>query len=296
MDSEEKKKWLEAGRIGKEAREYGISLAKEGTPLLDIARAIEEKIHSLGAKTAFPPNLSVNSVAAHYTPRFGDDTRLKKGDILKIDVGASVDGFLSDTAATVVVGGEENALCRAARDALESGIKQVVPGKPIDNISREIERTIRDAGFSPISNLGGHGIGKYDLHEAGFIPNIGGHSGATVRKEGVIAIEPFSTTGNGYVVDSSEVQIYAFKEDKPVRSRLGRKILEFVKKEYKELPFAKRWIVEKFGRLSELEFKQLVASGSLMEFNVLKEESGGMVAQFEHSVLIDGDEVIVTTR
>ena len=296
MEKDERDKWLEAGRVGKEIREYGISLAKPGVPILDIAREIEKKTSEMGAKTAFPPNLSINTIAAHYTPKAGDTILLSKGDILKIDVGASIDGYLSDTAATLVVGESENPLCRAAREALEKAIEKVKPGAPIDNISRVIEQVIRDAGFSPISNLGGHGVGKYDLHESGFIPNIGGHSSGMIKRDGVIAIEPFATTGNGYVTESSEIQILAFKDDKPVRSKLGRDILEFVKKEYNELPFAKRWIVEKFGKLSELELKTLVRSGAMMEFNVLREESGGLVSQFEHSILIDGDEVIVTTR
>ncbi|MCL5016875.1 MAG: type II methionyl aminopeptidase [Candidatus Parvarchaeota archaeon] len=295
METGEKQKWLLAGKIGKEARETGIAAAKPGAKLLDVAEAIEKKISDMGAKPSFPPNLSVNQIAAHYTPRFEDDKVLEKGDILKVDVGASVDGYLSDTAATTVVGEDDNDLVKASREALSEALKIAKPGVDVNDIGSVIERIIKSHGFSPIVNLGGHGIGRYDLHEEGFIPNISGSYSRPLKREGVIAIEPFATTGGGYVVDSSEVQILGFEEQKPVRSALGREILEFISSEYNKLPFAKRWIIKKFGRVAELELKSLVAAGALSEFHVLKEKNDGMVSQFEHTILFDGSEIIVTT-
>ncbi|MCL5101723.1 MAG: type II methionyl aminopeptidase [Candidatus Parvarchaeota archaeon] len=295
MEDKEKEKWLLAGKIGKEARELGISLAKPGTSLLSIARTIENKITEAGGRPSFPPNLSVNQVAAHYTPKFNDTTTLKVGDILKVDVGASIDGFLSDTAATVVVGGEENVLVKATREALEDAIKIVNPGIRINEISQVIEKRIRSYSLSPIVNLGGHGLKRYEIHEGDFIPNATTNSSKILRSEGAIAIEPFATTGGGYVIDSSDVQILMFNGGKAPRSKLGRDILDFIKMEYHTLPFAKRWIMEKFGPFSELEIKNLVLSGALYEFNVLKEKDNGIVAQFEHTILFDKGEVTVTT-
>ncbi len=296
MEKSEKEKWILAGKIGKEARDFGVSLAEPGAKLLDIALAIEKKISDAGAKPAFPPNLSLNYFAAHYTPKFKDATELKKGDLLKIDVGASVDGYLSDTAATVLVGGGENKVLDAAKEALSNAIKKVKPGIRIDEISKTIEEAIRGKGCNPIVNLGGHGIERYSIHEADFIPNIRGNSSHMIKKEGAFAIEPFATDGGGYVVDSPEVQILMLVETKPVRSQLGRQILDFIASEYNTLPFAKRWILEKFGIMAELELKPLVSSGALYEFNVLKEQQNGNVAQFEHTLLIDGNEVTVTTE
>lgn len=296
MDREEKDKWLLAGKIGKEAREAGVSLAKPGALLLDITKQIEAKIISLGARPSFPPNLSINQIAAHYTPKFNDQTILKKGDILKIDVGASVDGFLSDTATTVAVGEPENNLVKAAREALEDALKIAKPGAPINDISVAIEKRIRSYNLSPIVNLGGHGISRYEIHKGDFIPNSAmNNSGKLLRTEGIIAIEPFATNGGGYVIDSAEVQILMFNGGKTPRSKLGREIFDFINTEYNGLPFAKRWIIEKFGAFSELELRSLVSSGALYEFNVLKEKDNGLVAQFEHTVLFDNGEVIITT-
>jgi methionyl aminopeptidase len=295
MDDKEKEKWLEAGKVGKELKELGVSLAKPNESLLRIAREIEKKALERGARVAFPPNLSLNQIAAHYTPKYNDPTTLEEGDVLKIDVGASIDGFISDTAATVVIGQKENNLLKATREALADAIKIVRPGMRINELSQVIEKRITSYGFSPIVNLGGHGIKRYEIHEGEFIPNMTTNSSKMLRETGVIAIEPFATTGGGYVIDSSDVQILMFNGRKAQRSRLGREILDFVEKEYNKLPFAKRWIIEKFGSFSELEIKNLVLSGALYEFNVLKERDDGLVSQFEHTILFDGGEAIVTT-
>ncbi len=295
MEAQEKEKWILAGKAGKEVREYAVSLVKPGESLLRLAREIEKKMTELNVKPAFPPNLSINQIAAHYTPKFNDEIMLKEGDILKIDVGASIDGFVSDTAATVVVGQKNNDLVKAAHSALAEAIKVAKPGGRIDDISHAIEEKIRSYGFSPIVNLGGHGIKRYEIHEGDFIPNCSNGSNKLLRKEGVIAIEPFATTGGGYVVDSSEVQILMLNNSRTPRSKLGREIFDFISKEYHGLPFAKRWILEKFGNFAELELKSMVGSGALYEFNVLKERDNGLVAQFEHTLLFDSGEVIVTT-
>lgn len=295
MDSKEKEKWIEAGKVGKAMRDFGASLAKPGASLLSIAEGIEKKAAEMNARPGFPPNLSLNQIAAHYTPKFNDQTLLKEGDVLKIDVGASVDGYLSDTAVTVVVGREENELVKAAREALEDAVKIVRPGSRIDDISSAIEKRIKSYGLSPIVNLGGHGLKRYEIHEGEFIPNTVINSARTLRDDGAIAIEPFATTGGGYVIDSSEVQILMMQQYKPVRSKLGREIIDFVSKEYNGLPFAKRWILKKFGPVAELEMKGLVSSGALYEFNVLKEKDNGLVSQFEHTVLFDSGEATITT-
>ncbi len=295
MESEEKEKWLLAGRIGKEIRELGISMCVPGAKVLEIAEAIEKKTVERGAKPSFPPNISINQIAAHYTPKYDDKTELRDGDIVKIDVGASVDGYLSDTAASVAVNENGNKLVNAAKEALDAVVKIIKPGMAIRDISTVIDNTISSSGFSPIVNLGGHGIGRYSLHEGEFISNSKSYSGSFLRKEGVVAVEPFATNGGGYVIDSSEVQIYSLVSNKSVRSALGREISKYVLEEYHELPFAKRWIISKFGKLAEIEIRNLVAIGALHEFNVLKEKDNGLVSQFEHSFLFEDGNVTVTT-
>jgi methionyl aminopeptidase len=295
MEEQEREKWILAGKIAKEARELGASLSKPGASLLSIAEAIEKKLAERGAKPAFPPNLSLNAVAAHYTPRVDDMTELSAGDVLKVDVGASVEGFISDTATTVLVGGGENDVLEASREALSEASKLVRPGGSISEISKAIENKIRSYNLSPIVNLGGHGLAKFDIHTAPFIPNVFSSSSKSLPDSGAIAIEPFATNGVGFVIDGAEVEIMMLSHKKPVRSKLGREIMDFVENEYNTLPFARRWIIKKFGPFADSELKNLAAGGNLYEFNVLKEQGGGLVAQFEDTFLLDGGTVITTT-
>lgn len=295
MDESEKEKWIKVGKIGKEAREYAASIVRPGMALLDLAEKIEDKFSQLGSKLAFPPNLSVNEIAAHYSPGLDDQTVLKEGDMLKIDIGANVDGCLSDTAATVVVGEKPSPLVDASREALENVVRMIKPGISTDKIGKVIEKAIRDREFSPIVNLGGHGLNLYNVHEGEFIPNVDQQSGKKLRTEGVVAVEPFATTGSGYVVESTSGEIFMLQSDRKVRDKTARDILEFIKSEYRTLPFSRRWIVKRYGKIANYALDVLSMNNALYRFPVLKEGSGGNVSQFEHTFLFDKGEVVVTT-
>src|SRR3989344_706907 len=95
---------VEAGRIAKKVREWGKNLFKEGEKLLDIAEAVENKMREEGAEPAFPTCLSLNGLAAHYTPAINDTLTLSKGDVIKFDLGTHVNGKVADTACTLEIG------------------------------------------------------------------------------------------------------------------------------------------------------------------------------------------------
>jgi len=96
-----------AGKIAKEAKEYAKSFIKKDMPLLEIAEKIENKIMELGGKMAFPTNLSINEIAAHYTPTYNDET--KAHGLLKVDLGVHIDGWTADTAFSIdLENSEEN--------------------------------------------------------------------------------------------------------------------------------------------------------------------------------------------
>ena len=96
MNEKDRQKILEAGNIAKQVREYAKGIIKKGTPLLEIVEKIEEKIIELKAKPAFPTNLSIDNIAAHYTPAYNDET--SSHGLLKIDFGVHIGGFIADTA------------------------------------------------------------------------------------------------------------------------------------------------------------------------------------------------------
>ncbi|CAB50328.1 type II methionyl aminopeptidase [Pyrococcus abyssi] len=291
-------KLIEAGKIAKKVREEAVKLAKPGVSLLELAEKIEGRIIELGAKPAFPVNLSLNEIAAHYTPYKGDETTLKEGDYLKIDIGVHIDGYIADTAVTVRVGMEEDDLMEAAREALESAISVARAGVEIKELGRAIEDEIRKRGFNPIVNLSGHKIERYKLHAGISIPNIyRPHDNYKLREGDVFAIEPFATTGAGQVIEVPPTLIYMYVRDAPVRMVQARFLLAKIKREYKTLPFAYRWLQGEMpeGQL-KLALRTLEKSGALYGYPVLREIRNGLVTQFEHTIIVEKDSVIVTTE
>jgi len=289
-----KEKILLAGKIASQVREFVKPFVKKGVPLLEIAEKIENKIIELGGKPAFPTNLSINEIAAHYTPAYDDET-LASG-ILKIDFGVNVGGWLSDTAFSVDLENnkENKRLIQASEKALENAIEIFKEDVNLSEVGKKIQETIEEQGASAVINLSGHEIKKYDLHAGLIIPNV--ETGKNINlKKGLYATEPFATFGNGKVRDGKPSGIYILTDTKNIRSQIAREILKYVQEEYQTLPFCSRWIMKKFGTKALFALRQLEEQGNLHQFPQLVETSHSKVSQTEHTILVD-DEVIVTTR
>lgn len=294
---DEREALIKAGEIARQVKKEVAELIKPGAKLYDIAEFVERRIVELGGKTAFPCNLSINEIAAHYTPYKGDETVLREGDYLKLDLGVHVDGYIADTAVTYRVGMEEDDLMEAAREALENAISTVRAGTKISEVGKAIEDTIRGKGFNPIVNLSGHKIERYKLHAGISIPNIYRPADNYELKEGdVIAIEPFATTGAGQVIEVPPALIFMYVRDRPVRMAHARRLLMHIKREYRTLPFAYRWLQDFMpeGQL-KLALAQLDRAGAIYSYPILREVRGGLVAQFEHTVIVEKDGAYITT-
>ncbi|WP_258084695.1 type II methionyl aminopeptidase [Thermococcus thermotolerans] len=294
---EERDALIKAGEIARRVKKEVSDMIKPGVKLYDIAEFVERRIVELGGKPAFPCNLSINEIAAHYTPYKGDDTILREGDYLKVDIGVHVDGYIADTAVTFRVGMEEDDLMAASKEALENAISVIRAGVKISEIGKAIEETIRGYGFNPIVNLSGHKIERYKLHSGISIPNIYRPADTYVLKEGdVIAIEPFATTGAGQVIEIPPALIFMHIRDRPVRMAQARRLLMHIKKEYNGLPFAYRWLQ---GFMPEGQLKlalaQLDRVGAVYSYQILREVRGGLVSQFEHTVIVEKDGAYITT-
>ncbi|MCI4334123.1 MAG: type II methionyl aminopeptidase [Thermoplasmata archaeon] len=272
-------RWRAAARISAKARELGISLAVPGASRRAIADRVEGFIRSQGAEPAFPANLSRNVEAAHYTPSREDEEVLQAGDLLKVDVGAHLDGAIADTAATVEVGGGQKfaTLRRAVEEALRAGIAQVQPGVSVDRIGSAVEAAAHRYGLKPIRDLSGHTIQRYLLHAGKSIPNVGGLSTVTLEEGEVVAIEPFVTNGAGRIANGPFGNIQRFREDPgPSDPRLAALFARF-----RTLPFTLRWVDDEEDR------KRLRrARRWLQTYPVFEEAGGGVVAQMEHTVLV----------
>jgi methionyl aminopeptidase len=291
----EKNKIIKAGKIAKEVKEFAKNLIKIDMPLLEIAEAIEDKTKELGGEPAFPVNLSIDEIAAHYTPTHDDQT-LARG-LLKVDLGVQIDGWVADTAFSLDLEGstENKKLIQIAEEALKNAKYIIKAGVSTDEIGKEIHRTAISNHVNPIVNLTGHEIDRYDLHAGVTIPNIDDKKGV-ILKPGIYAIEPFMTMGSGKVHDGKPSGIYALLDNKNVRSTIAREILTHIVEEYGSLPFCSRWLVKIFGTKALIGLKQLEEQGNLHHFSQLIETSRRKVAQAEDTVLLEEDKTTVTTE
>ena len=293
MDKDTIDKYVKAGKIASEAITYGKSLIKPGASILEVLDKVEQKIHDLGGKLAFPAQISLNEVAAHFCPN-ADDKILLNNQVVKLDVGVHIDGYIADTAITIDLSGKYSELLKANKEALEAALRIVKPGVALSEIGRTIHEVITGYGFSPVRNLSGHGLGHYNIHTKPSVPNFDNGNKNVLEEGMVIAIEPFASTGSGVVQESSPASVFTLKSDSGVRDPITRSVLMEIKT-YKGLPFAKRWLERKFGApKANFALKQLIAKGCLEEHPPLVDKQG-VVSQAEHSVIVL-DKPIVFTR
>jgi len=269
--------YIEAGKIAAKVRKEAENRIKVDVPLLEIAEYVENRIRELGGNIAFPCNISLNEVASHYTPE-DNIQHFRKGDIVKIDVGVHVEGFIADTAATVEVGERNRAkLIKACEEALENAIYSIRENVQTKAIGKVIEETIKKSGFNPVTDLTGHNLERYKLHAGVTIPNYSSFFSQKIKKDMVLAIEPFATSGRGNIKYGNP-HIYA------VRRGSKTKVTEKLRERFGDLPFARRWIPE--IRNDDLK--------GLREYAELIEAGGEIVVQAEHTVIVNerGCEVI----
>ncbi len=288
--------FLKAGKIASEVVKYAREFIKRDMPLLEIANKIEDKIIELKGKPAFPVNLSIDEIAAHDTPAF-NDARVASG-LLKVDIGAHIDGCIADIAFSLDLdGSEENKkLIKSAEEALKNACEKINEGVLIREVGAVIEKTIKSHGFEPIHNLSGHSIEPWSLHSGITMPNHDNSRDIKIEP-GVYAIEPFATTGLGTVRDGKPSGIYRIERELPVRDAFAREVLAFIYEEYKTLPFCSRWIHKRFGSRGLLALRRIEEAGIVHHYPQLIESSGKKVSQAEHTLLIDKDKKkIITTE
>ena len=298
MDDETYEKYKLAGKILADARKFGSSLIKTGASFLEVANQVESKILKSGAGLAFPVNISINDIAAHYSPKNDDVLVFKKGDVVKLDIGTHIDGYIADTAITLELETNNyNDMIKASSDALEAAINLMKPGVDLSFVGKTIQDTISSYGYKAIDNLTGHSMNRYELHAGISVPNVPDTLKNIKPKIGdVFAIEPFATNGAGHVISGEGSNIYLCKHafnPRLIREKNAKIIFNRIKSNYKTLPFAQRW-VEKTLPNSDIILKKLSFLGLLKHYPQLVEAKKGIVTQKEHTVILtdNGCEVI----
>jgi methionyl aminopeptidase len=298
LDKQAFEKLKLSGKILRETREEMKSYVREGMPIIEICERAEDLIRKKGAKPAFPCNVSINEVAAHYTSPPNDKRRIPENSVVKVDIGAHVDGYLTDTAITVCFNPEHESLAETAERALKAAVENIQPEMPTSRLGAIIESTIKSRGFKPISNLTGHQIGRYIVHTGTSLPNVSHVFSSKIKLGGVYALEPFVTLPNaaGRVENGDEATIFRFLKSKSLKDPYAKQLLKYIEENFRTLPFAERWLQNVVPQEHYKEaFRELLASKSLMEYRTFVEASGKMVAQAEHTVLIVENGRVVLT-
>lgn len=297
--------YKKAGKIVSNVRKKAVDYVKEDMKILDLVEFVEGEIVELGGKPAFPCNVSINEVTAHYTSPANDEKIIKSGDLVKIDLGAHVDGYIADTAISVIVGDDipeetlekHQNMIAASMEGLENAISIIKAGTEVGKIGRIIEKAINDRGFNSVSNLTGHSMERWILHSGLSIPNIKENNSHKLEEGDVLAIEPFATDGVGRVTDMNEVYIFRFLRDRPMRLIHAKRALNIIKKDYHNLPFAQRWLQDHFSEHHlNAAMRMLITSRAIYPYHVLKEKSNAVVAQSEHTVIVESDGCMVITE
>jgi methionyl aminopeptidase len=287
VNKEEIEKYKQAGKITAQVRDYGKGLVKKGALMVDVLDKIEEKIFELGGKPAFPAQISCNHIAAHYCPD-DEDRTIFSDQLVCLDVGVHVDGYIGDSAVSIDLSGKYSKLVKASEEALYSAIKTVKIGTTLSSIGKAIQEKIQDFGYAPVRNLSGHGLSKFQVHTKPSIPNFENKDLTQIQKGIVFAIEPFASTGAGIIEETGIATVFELINKKPVRNIITRQVLNYIDS-YHNLPFTTRWLTRKFGQKAKFALKEMNQMGMLHAHPPLADKEKGFISQAEHTILVDDE-------
>lgn len=288
---------MEAGRIASRVRKEARFEVEVGRPIIEICDFVEKRTRELGGRSAFPCNVDIDKVAAHYTSPVGDELVIPDSSLVKVDIGVHVDGYIADTATTICLNPRLDDMVKAAEAGLDIAIKNLRAGVSSSEIGALIERAIRARGYTPIRNLTGHMMSRYMVHAGKSIPNVSSMPGDMIQEGEVYAVEPFSVPPNaaGVVTDGPPSNIYIFQKKRSVKG-LAKRMIKFIQSQYRTMPFASRWVLRKYPSPEGAEaFSELLRSRCLYAYPQLVERSQAPVAQAEHTMIITEDGCVVTT-
>ncbi|KAK7382290.1 hypothetical protein VNO80_01125 [Phaseolus coccineus] len=276
-----------AAEVHRQVRKYMKGIIKPGMLMTDLCETLENTVRC-----------SLNWVAAHWTPNSGDKTILQYDDVMKLDFGTHVDGYIVDCAFTVAFNPMFDPLLEASREGTNTGIKEAGIdvrlcdiGAAIQEVmeSYEVEINGKVYQVKSIRNLNGHSIGRYQNHAGKSVPIVKGGEQTKMEEGEFFAIETFASTGKGYVREDLECSHYMKNFDvghMPLRLPRAKQLLATINKNFSTLAFCRRYL----DRLGETKYlmalKNLCDSGIVQPYPPLCDVKGSYVSQFEHTILL----------
>ncbi|MFQ6025846.1 MAG: type II methionyl aminopeptidase [Nitrosopumilaceae archaeon] len=290
--------YIKAGKIVAQVREKVRKKNLIGSTVSEICDSVEIEISQKGAKCAFPVNISINEVAAHYTAEPDDPKTITDRDLVKIDLGAQINGYIADTAVTVCYDPNYDVLVQAAEVALKDAVSMIRVGVKSSDVGKKIENTVKSMGCVPISNLSGHSLERYTIHAGKTVPNIWSIGSFSFSAKEAYACEPFVTTkdGLGFVRDGKTRNIFALVSRKRTKDEEANKILDYIWQNFNMLPFALRWLVKEWEeKKARTLLDKLIKNKVVRSYPILVEANGQRVAQAEHTFIPKEDGITITT-
>jgi len=297
ISKDELEAYRKGGQIISELRKIVPTYVHEGGLVRELCERVEAEIVALGGWPAFPCNVGINEVAAHYTSPSDDTTILSRDSVVKVDFGVHIDGYINDTAVTVSLSPLYRSMIEIAEEALRAGIERIAHGVKFSDVGEQIQKVIAQYGCRPIRNLTGHKVERFTIHAGKSVPNVAGPALGRFEAGEVYAIEPFVTVKEaaGRVEDTDRAFIYRAVREKGVRSEHAKKILEHVRRTYRTLPFASRWLYSSLGKtVVDSGFPEAIKAKCITGYPVLVEATGKIVTQAEHTLIVkeNGCEVL----
>ncbi|XP_015648362.1 methionine aminopeptidase 2A isoform X2 [Oryza sativa Japonica Group] len=293
-----------AAEVHRQVRKYMRSILKPGMLMIDLCETLENMVrklikeNGLEAGIAFPTGCSLNCVAAHWTPNGGDKTVLQYDDVMKLDFGTHINGYIVDSAFTVAFNPMFDPLLQASRDATNAGVKEAGidarlcdVGAAIQEVMESYEVEINGKVFQvkSVRNLNGHGIGPYQIHFGKSVPVVKGGEQTKMEEGEFYAIETFGSTGKGYVREDLECSHYMKNFDVghvPLRAAKAKQLLVTINNNFGTLAFCRRYL----DRLGETKYlmalKNLCDAGIVEPCPPMCDVRGSYVSQSEHTILL----------
>jgi methionyl aminopeptidase len=214
---------------------------------------------------------------------------IQENDVVKIDFGAHVDGYISDNAFTVALDPQYDRLVEASQASTNAAINSLRADVKTNVTGAIVEQTISEFGYKAVRNLSGHLLERYELHAGKSLPSAITGRGDPVKENEVYAVETFATTGSGMVHDRTD-QCYIFMltpKRVPIRSKIARQCLSIINREFKTLPFASRWLTQYMKPTAvNIGLRELSRAGLIHKYHPLADIKGSVISQHEHTVLI----------
>lgn len=317
LDRQQNNNWQDfrkGAEIHRRVRTKAQQNIKPGMSMLEIADLIENSVrqyvgndHPKSQGIGFPTGLSLNHVAAHYTPNLNDKVVLKYEDVMKVDIGVHVNGHIVDSAFTLTFDEKYDPLLEAVKAATNTGVKEAGIDVRLNDIgaaveevmeSYELELNGKTYPIKCIRNLNGHNIGQYTIHSGKTVPIVANGDMTKMEEGETFAIETFGSTGKGYVIDQGECSHYALNQgiDAKAPTEKARQLVDTIKDTFGTLPWCRRYLERTGEDKYLLALNQLVRAGIVEDYPPLVDTLGSYTAQFEHTILLHPHKKEVVSR